>query len=655
MLTPSMTYQLRKISSLLLMSLLLSLVVPFSTQAQYNDKKVTETVDGQKVYVHIVKKGQTLYGIARHYEVELDAVVKRNPELKEGLKLNQTIYIPVPGSSKSNVKPLKEPKAKAVAKTVKEVKVAPKLGPGERLHEVQAKETLYSLSRKYGVSVGVIKAANNGLPEGLKLGDSVVIPTLDEVPLNSKPSKPTPLATSKPIVKSSQRSHVVAAGETRFSLSQKYKVSIDALDKANGNWPDGVRVGETIVIPDASAETATAEWKPKPKPASLIPPRDSDFLPDTVILKPIYNVALLLPLYLDMNDTVQLEEEDPNRAMRPEIYPRSKVALDFYLGARLAVDSLEKSGLLVKFHVYDTRNDSATVIDLLHREEMEKMNLFIGPLYKSNFELVAAFAKSRQINIVSPVHQSNRLLLDNPQVSKVAPSLAVQSEALAKYVFEHHGTENLVLVNSMKLRDQYWVDAFKRDTRKIYLKADSSSTDSIAELQLYKVSRTNLLSVLQKDIVNVFVVPSNNRAFVSEMLIQLNELKEDYSIMVFGLDRWQTYDNLEAEFLHDLQVHIVSLSYVNYASKEVNDFLTSYRSRFRTDPAKYAFLGFDVTYFYLRALQKHGIAFQNYLGSMTETSTSVVFDYFKTGMEHGFENENVFILRYRNYQLEIAN
>ncbi|MGD1848141.1 MAG: LysM peptidoglycan-binding domain-containing protein [Salibacteraceae bacterium] len=654
--TSKLIYLAKAFVTSTLIVLLVLMVAPNAAQAQYDDPKVTEVINGQKVYVHTVRKGQTLYGISKHYGVAIKTIVAQNPDVKQGVKPNQVIYIPVVKNKKATIKRLEEPKAttqKAAPETPAQNER--ELQPGERWHAVQPKETLFSLSRKYDVSVEAIRKANGGLAEGLKLGSKIVIP--GNAPTVPAPALSPPAPTvQNTVVSNEAQDHVIQAGETRFSLSQRYGVSIEALDAANDNWPEGFNAGATVRIPaTGTLMPVTAEKKIRPKPASLIPPRDPDFQPDTVILKPIYNVALLLPLYLDKNDTAQMEEEETTKALRLQIYPRSKVALDFYLGARMAVDSLEKAGMLVKFHVYDTRNDSATIISLLHREEMEKMNLFIGPLYRSNFELVAAFAKSRQINIVSPVHQSNRLLLGNPRVSKVSPSLPVQSKALTKYVFKKYRNDNLVLLNSMKLRDQYWVDALKRDSREMYLQADSNSLDTLPELQIYKVSQDLLETVLKKDTENVILLPSNNRAFVSEVMIHLNELKEDYQITIFGLEKWQNYDNLEAEFLHDLKVHLVTSSFVDYQSPAVVQYLRSYRNRFHTDPAKYSFLGFDVTYFYLRALQEHGIAFQEHLGSMDEVTTSIKFDYFKTGMEHGFENENVFILRYQDFQLEKAN
>jgi len=57
---------------------------------------VIEKTDGQEYYIHLVKKGQTLYMISKAYGVEVNDVIKENPEVKEGLKADMKLRIPVP-------------------------------------------------------------------------------------------------------------------------------------------------------------------------------------------------------------------------------------------------------------------------------------------------------------------------------------------------------------------------------------------------------------------------------------------------------------------------------------------------------------------------------------------------------------------------------
>lgn len=53
-------------------------------------------IDGKRFFVHQVKRGQTLYSIAKAYEVEMQDVIDTNPAIKKGLKANQLLLIPAP-------------------------------------------------------------------------------------------------------------------------------------------------------------------------------------------------------------------------------------------------------------------------------------------------------------------------------------------------------------------------------------------------------------------------------------------------------------------------------------------------------------------------------------------------------------------------------
>jgi len=54
----------------------------------------TRVIDGKKFFVHEVKKGQTLYSISKAYDLPMEDIIETNPEIRQGLKANQTLLIP---------------------------------------------------------------------------------------------------------------------------------------------------------------------------------------------------------------------------------------------------------------------------------------------------------------------------------------------------------------------------------------------------------------------------------------------------------------------------------------------------------------------------------------------------------------------------------
>ena len=597
----------------------------FALQAQ-NDFKVHK-IDGKEYYLHKVEPGNTVYGIAKKYSVPEAKIYEANPGTENGIHINQELRIPV----------------KAVIK--KAARKNPPALQGEFLiHKVQAKETLYSLSTRYKVAVKDIEDVNPELKNGgLKQGSEIRIPV--------KKVKDAPAASVVPAEPDSLIQHQVVKGDTKYSLAKKYNVMLDSIAIVNNGLPGGLKVGSTIRIPRLSEA-----YKLKKFLSGKLQNSQADTVEqETNLIRDSYNVALLLPFYLDKNDTLEAKRR---KVDKPEIYRQSKVGLDFYMGAIQAVDSLRNAGHQVRLFVYDTQRDTNKVKEILRKPEIEEVSLFIGPLYTSNFRIVANYAKQRGVGIVSPVPQNNRILLGNSFVTKVSPSIPVQVQKLARYIVWNKQDANVLLINSTRPADFKLVDAFRQKSTQL-LKRQDSAGDTIPQINLYTVSAKRIKGELVEGKENIIVVPSGDQAFVSELLLALNNMVEksrkdeeiDYQISIYGIDKWKRFNNMEPDYLHRLNVHVTSPEYIDYTSATTQTFIRSFRSRFETEPARYSYLGFDVTYYFLQALSEYGIAFHDKLPELAKNMNSISLDFFQTGVESGYENDQVFILRFEDYQL----
>lgn len=126
-------------------------VVPI---AEEKDLKRAAANVGERV--HKVQSGETLYGLSKKYVCTVDELTKLNPQLKQSeLKVGQVIAVPVHGT----------------------VVESPSYKTGETIkHVVQPKETLYGLSKRYGVSVAAIQNQNQAiLKKGLQVNQVLSI------------------------------------------------------------------------------------------------------------------------------------------------------------------------------------------------------------------------------------------------------------------------------------------------------------------------------------------------------------------------------------------------------------------------------------------------------------------------------------------------
>ncbi len=126
------------------------------------------------------------------------------------------------------------------------------------LHQVDAKETLYSISKKYAAKVDDIKAANTELGDGLKIGQIIRIPYKGVV-------QNLPGTTSEPKTIKTGKIHKVEPKETLFGIAKKYNVSVDNIKKANPELEEGLKAGMEIVIPSDKTPVNNVVVKDKGK------------------------------------------------------------------------------------------------------------------------------------------------------------------------------------------------------------------------------------------------------------------------------------------------------------------------------------------------------------------------------------------------------
>ena len=107
------------------------------------------------------------------------------------------------------------------------------------IHTVQAGETLYGLSKTYGVGEKVILENNPSIARGLKTAENIKIPFVADVPEPKSDKK----------LRKTFDFHFVSKGETLYAISRQYEIPVKTLLEDNPNLdPLHMRLGERILI-----------------------------------------------------------------------------------------------------------------------------------------------------------------------------------------------------------------------------------------------------------------------------------------------------------------------------------------------------------------------------------------------------------------------
>ncbi len=434
------------------------------SQNATTENKPQQTNGNEKELVeHLVLPGETLYSIARQFNVAVSEILFFNPEAKE-LKAGSKIMIPLVKKENNNVEETNLPVNTESSSHYFE-------------HVIESGETMWGITHKYNVTDKELIALNPVLETGFPAGVEIKIPVHE-------------ITTVNPDDEDIYSFHKVEPEETLYGLAQKYHVSIDDIKRSNPVLANrGPVIGETLLIPKQNeqpvennevAENTTIETESaEPVIAALPEVRRTLEVPASCIPRNtqdnnrIYSVSLFLPLYLEANDTLNREiilpeadslamemeqdtvaeqdtivEKVQSKEMFKKFYGNSENFLQFYEGVLIAIDSLQKTGMNVILHVFDTQNNVDSTRAFIQTPAFRLSDLIIGPVYQETQKEVANAAASMRIPMVSPVASSSNVVNQNPYFFQVNPSREYLAEKTAEMVVEDYYNCNFIVVQT---------------------------------------------------------------------------------------------------------------------------------------------------------------------------------------------------------------
>ncbi len=573
------------------------LLIVFSTTLLFSCKTIgqinapVEKIDGKEYYMHTVQKKQTMFAISGLYKIEMNELLSANPGSDAGIKEGQVIKVPV---------------AKTAFAKTNEASLL--------LHEVQKKETLFSIAQKYNIEVNDLIAANPGADAGLKKGQFLRIPQAKKVDVP---------AESGDFIE-----HTVLAGETLYSLSVRYKVKVEEIKKINNLTSDALKEGMKLRIPGIVSVDGADEEKIVEPVVVLGGPKEQ------------YKIALMLPFYTQFGDSASMDSRD---------LLQREASLDIYRGVLIAVDSLEAMGLKADLYIYDVLDGRTAIEQILKKPEMSGMDLIIGPTFRDPIKAVVDFSTRYGIPVVCPTPQSNRILLSAPNLCKASPSSVTLMEELGEFVAREHKNDNVILLNN-KPKDQNLDDLKMTQTFKDKYLATKGDT-IINEVVTTARSGSGLSSKLVSGKTNVIVIPSNDRLLITSVI---NTLGSRTDVIVYGTEDWKNMDILGAEERERLRIRFAVPSWIDYYDPQSVDFVEGFRSRFKKEPQSFAFTGYDIMIYYGQGLGLYGRGLSAHFNEIPQTHLlSLGFDYVKTGPENGSENSHIFVIGHEEGKLVV--
>lgn len=575
--------------------------------AQEDAPKVHK-INGKKVYLHVVEPGNTLYGISKKYELTVDEILATNPVVKaEGLKVNQTLLIPVTRDNKKEISVVEEKPDQEFI-----------------IYKVGTKETLYSISKKYDTPLDSILSANPEVKkEGLKAGTEIKIPYSS---INVKNEVNVEGAKHDTL-----EGYVVKKGETLYSLSRRFNTTQKRLEDANNGLPIGLKEGMVLRLPGTYVAPPIEDTFPE---LELI----VDTNPQPKVSNSFHqiSIALMLPL--------SAIEPDSVNPINFSIGSRERVSLSFLRGFQFAVDSLVENtdSLCLDVQIFDLPRDTNAASRVISDPKFKNVDIVVGPFFTDQFQFVSDKLSQRGIPVICPIAKPSRILFNRPNAIKTVPSESMQLESLAEFLAVEYADSNVVVVNTGKMRDTDNIAFLKTRLAKAKNLPDSALADGIKEMRLWEINYETLTMRMRDSGSYVFVVPSKDNVFITQFISEMYNVKftdrEKYHITVIGMEDWlKIEDNLDINHLQTLNVTLMLSSYLDHSNYRVHNFFGDYYRKKGFEPNEYTLQGFDLAAYLINELAYNGrnwfVSPENslYQGLLSDYSFKRVMD--KSGVE----------------------
>lgn len=516
------------------------------------------------------------------------------------------------------------------------------------IHNVQSGETIYSLSKLYGVSEQVIIKNNPSLRDGLKADQNI------KIPFESKTAQ-TQVTEKK--LKKRYDIHIVERGETLYAISRKYSISVAVIIEDNPNIdPSHIDVGDRILIRKSEQGESSAaqniseleQYKDNLNSVAddgysyhLVHAGETlyalsrrfdiseqeiirinnltDGLKTGTIIKLPSPKSAINEEQISEIDTVAMPHsfEDSGieasfRAIRESerlqvslLLPLSAVNtssrniyVEFYEGFLLGLEDVKNGGRSVDVTLFDTARDYNRTAEIVSTPEFRSSHLIVGPVYENMLLPVLQFAEENSVPVVSPL--ANIENMGSDVLFQMSPDPARKHDKLANLFGEG---KHITLIYTDKTDKEFEQEILSLLGTRPYSthKYEYLHHSLQSKLEEDQTDPSDMTPLLENGQNNVFVVMSDNETEVDRILAAI--ASANYGLVsrgnrppkfvVLGNPRWLRYNNIDRALFFKNRVVMVSTYHAKRDSMAIRTFDSRFVEAFGTLPSLYAYRGYD--------------------------------------------------------------
>lgn len=500
------------------------------------------------------------------------------------------------------------------------------VGASTATHTVKKGETIYGISKAYGISIETLLQYNPSARDGLKTGQELVLP-LQGGAMEESPSDADVAAAKK------KTYHTISKGQTLYSIAKSYGMTLGELLELNpgvdsSRYPVGtvLRLTHRTALPanqsttrtqslDITAPDGTTSKTNRQQPSSDKKARkgkknkkreqneaivvnelseealsdENNMASDEVAEGRPLSIAMILPFML--NDNHQSKQ--------------AKLYTEFYKGFMLAADTLSHRGAPVKIYAFDSADNLDTVSRIMSSPEICRMSVIIAPDDQAQLSLISKTAEKNGTYVYNLFSVKDDTYLNNRWVMQAnVPHKAMYNMATTNFMKRFDGFTPVFLSHITGKNEK---DEFTQSLKSVL----TENGVEYKEINYPNYLSSSDLKDLSADVRYVFIPASGSKTDFNKFSSALKAFKAEHpdqdGIRVFGYPEWVTFRGEAFDALCDLNSTIYSRFYNDtnaYPSRNLNASFRRWFGREMIDavPSQGA-LGFDTGYFLIKALR----------------------------------------------------
>lgn len=336
---------------------------------------------------HLVKRGETVYSIARQYGVPVETIYASCPSAKTGIKAGETIRINV--------------QAEPVTDII--------------YYTIRRGDTLYAVANQYDTTVEKILSLNPGVSEqNFQAGATIRI-------AQGSKGKDRRVETVTEEQVAGFDSYTVGKGDTWESVASQTGTDVERLREANGGRTE-LKKNDIIAVPQV--ETVEVQ-------------REVPFVDDRE-----QTASGRMEMYDSIHGIDRTEAALAAIAIVTD-KPSQTRNIEFLRGFLLNLDRIKKSGKKVNLTVIDATNSADSVTAKLREADPKAI---LSTFDKDAPQFIIDFASQNAIELINVFDVRSEEFLDNPWVMQLMPPSGYFNEAVVAYLTDHFADYTLLTV-----------------------------------------------------------------------------------------------------------------------------------------------------------------------------------------------------------------